>query len=107
MLELFRSPRRAIVWFVEASLLSALAIMAVGLSIGWGQALGGEHMLSSLFISAVAQASMYYHGLYGLRPMGKLELVRAVARALLLAAAVLWVVSLVVPHERAAQRAFF
>jgi sugar transferase (PEP-CTERM system associated) len=64
MLELFRSPRRAIVWFVEASLLALLGVFASGMMFGWAHALGGEHVGRVLLVSSVAQASMYYHGLY-------------------------------------------
>ncbi|APR76195.1 Undecaprenyl-phosphate galactosephosphotransferase [Minicystis rosea] len=92
MLELFRSPRRAIVWFVEASLLSLLCISAAGLTLGWAQALGHENVLRAFVVCAVAQASMYYHGLYGPRPMRRGAFLRALARALLVAAAMLWIV---------------
>jgi sugar transferase (PEP-CTERM system associated) len=106
MLELFRSPRRAIVWFVEASLISLLAISAAGLSAGWARALGGEAVLRALFISVVAQASMYYHGLYGPRPMPRGAFVRALGRALLAAAAVVWIAFRLSPPSSAGERAF-
>jgi len=106
MLELFRSPRRAIVWFVEASLISLLAISAAGLSAGWARALGHEAVLRALFISAVAQASMYYHGLYAPRPMPRAAFVRALGRALLAAAAVIWIAFRVSPPSSAGERAF-
>src|SRR5262245_38323798 len=75
MLELFRSPRRAIVWFVEASLLSLLALAAAAWMRGWTHALGYEHVLRALVICAVAQASIYYHGLYAPRPIPARQLV--------------------------------
>jgi sugar transferase (PEP-CTERM system associated) len=106
MLELFRSPRRAIVWFVEASLLALLALGAAGLTLGWARALGYEHCLHALLLSVVAQASMYYHGLYGPRPIRLSALVLGFVRALGVAAAVLWTLSHLVPHEAFARGIF-
>jgi len=105
MLELFRSPRRAIVWFVEASLLSLLWIAAAGLNLGWARALDHEHVLRALFVSAVAQASMYYHGLYGPRPLRQGAFLRALVRALLVAAIPVWIVLRLVPDGSSGQRA--
>lgn len=89
MLELFRSPRRAIVWFVEASLLALLGVSATGVVMGWAHAFGAGHVLRVLLVSVVAQASMYYHGLYGARPVRAGELITGLLRALVLAGAVL------------------
>jgi sugar transferase (PEP-CTERM system associated) len=97
MLELFRSPRRAIVWLVEASLLSLVCIATVGMTSGWSHALQHEHLVQALVFSAVAQASMYYHGLYGPRPIRPAIFVVGVARALLVAAAGLLVLARVLP----------
>jgi sugar transferase (PEP-CTERM system associated) len=91
MLELFRSPRRAIVWFVEANLLAFLGISAAGVMLGWAHALGGPHVLRVLLVAAVAQTSMYYHGLYGPRPVRSTVLAVGLLRALLLAGVVLTV----------------
>jgi len=89
MLELFRSPRRAIVWFVEASLLALLGVSATGVLLGWADAFGGSHVLRVLLVSVVAQASMYYHGLYGPRPIRPAALVVGLLRALVMAGAAL------------------
>jgi sugar transferase (PEP-CTERM system associated) len=89
MLELFRSPRRAIVWFVETSLLVLLVVAATGVLLGWTQAFGGGHVVRVLLVSVVAQASMYYHGLYGPRPVRAGALVVGLLRALVVAGAVL------------------
>ncbi len=89
MLELFRSPRRAIVWFVEASLLALLGVAATGVLLGWADAFGGGHVLRVLLVSVVAQASMYYHGLYGPRPVRATALVVGLLRALVTAGAAL------------------
>jgi sugar transferase (PEP-CTERM system associated) len=89
MLELFRSPRRAIVWFVEASLLALLGISAAGVMLGWAHALVGSHVLRVLLVSAVAQTSMYYHGLYGPRALRATALAVGLLRALLVAGAAL------------------
>ncbi len=89
MLELFRSPRRAVVWFVEASLLALLGVAATGVLLGWAAAFGGSHVLRVLLVSVVAQASMYYHGLYGPRPIRAAALFVGLLRALVAAGAVL------------------
>lgn len=98
MLELFRSPRRAIMWFVEASLLSLLVISVAGSTIGWAHALGYEHFLRALGISVVAQASIYYHGLYGPQPIRIRTLAFGFFRALGVAGAVLWILFHFVPR---------
>jgi sugar transferase (PEP-CTERM system associated) len=92
MLELFRSPRRAIVWFVEASLLALLGVSATGVMLGWAHALGGGHVLRVLLVAVVAQASMYYHGLYGPQPVRTPALMVGLLRALVLAGVVLGLV---------------
>ena len=69
MLELFRSPRRAVVWFVEAGLLALLGVSAAGVMVGWGRAFAAGCVLHVILVSLVAQTSMYYHGLYGPRPL--------------------------------------
>ena len=90
MLELFRSPRRAIVWFVEASLLATLVLFVAGLSVGWESAVDETHFVRAFLISAVAQASLYYHGLYGAELLGPRALVVGTVRALAVAGVVLW-----------------
>ena len=106
MLELFRSPRRTLVWFVEASLLSLLCIAAAGHRLGWASALDHEHLRCALLVSAVAQASMYYHGLYGPRPIGAWPLILGLARALLAAGAALWLLGSVLPRAGLARGVF-
>lgn len=101
MLELFRMPRRALVWLVEASLIWILAVSAAAVTSGWGRALGQEQLLRALFICAVTQASMYYHGLYDPRPMARRAFVRALLRALLAASAVLWLLARFLPGPAA------
>src|SRR4051812_41049153 len=101
MLELFRSPRRAMVWFVEASLLSLLAVCTAGLMRGWPHALGPLPVLCALLTCVVAQASMYYHGLYGPRPQRGPHLVLGFVRALGVAFALLWALLHVVPRAGA------
>src|SRR5215468_9567208 len=92
MLELFRSPRRAIVWFMEASLLAILGLSATGMMLGWARALGGGTIVRVILVAGVAQASMYYHGLYGPQPVRTAALVAGLVRALGLAGAVVAVV---------------
>jgi sugar transferase (PEP-CTERM system associated) len=101
MLELFRSPRRALVWLVEASLIWILAVSAAGVTSGWGRALGQEQILRALFICAVTQASMYYHGLYDPRPMPRGAFAKALLRALLAASAALWLLARFFPGPAA------
>lgn len=97
MLELFRSPRRAIVWFVEASLLSLSALLAAGVTFGWARALGQGHVLRALVITAVVQGSMYYHGLYAPRPLRPQALALGLVRALLVAGAALAILFAILP----------
>lgn len=97
MLEVFRSPRRAVVWFVEASLLALLVSGTAGLLLGWDHALRYEHFTHSLAISLVAQASLYYHGLYGRQPLRTGALFLTTLRALGLAALVLCTASWLMP----------
>jgi sugar transferase (PEP-CTERM system associated) len=97
MLELFRSPRRAIVWFVEASLLSLSALLAAGVTLGWARALGEGHVLRALLITAVVQGSMYYHGLYAPRPLRPQALALGLGRALLVAGAALAILFAILP----------
>ncbi len=85
MLDLFRSPRRAVVWFVEAGLLALLGISAAGVTVGWGRACAAGYLLHVLLVSLVAQTSMYYHGLYGPRPLRARALAVGVLRALVVA----------------------
>jgi sugar transferase (PEP-CTERM system associated) len=92
MLELFRSPRRAIVWFVEASLLALLGMAAATAVHGAAGAPFGTHAARVLLVAAVAQASMYYHGLYGPGAQHPREMIVNMLRALLAAAAVLLVI---------------
>ena len=105
MVELFRSPRRAIVWFVEASVLALLTVLTAGLMTGWTHALGQEQVLRAVVVAVVAQGSMYYHGLYGMRPMRHAALMAALVRALLMAAGVIWIASRVLPEEPTTSRA--
>lgn len=104
MLELFRSPRRAMVWFVEASLLSLIACCAAGLLVGWEHALGGECFGRAVGISIVAQASLYYHGLYGPEPLRARFF--TTFRALGVAAAVLWLAFWLAPDPQMSDRIF-
>src|SRR6185312_11713550 len=80
MLELFRSPRRAFVWFAEATLLLLLGVGAAEAILG--RAPGGVHVRWALIVAAVTQASLYYHGLYGAEPVRARALLAAILRAL-------------------------
>jgi sugar transferase (PEP-CTERM system associated) len=101
MLELFRSRRRAIVWFVEASLLAMLVLAATAITVGWSRALDGEQMLRAAAIALVVQASLYYHGLYDLAPVrGALALFRTVFSALVVAGLALWALFLLAGDRR-------
>jgi sugar transferase (PEP-CTERM system associated) len=93
MLEVFRSPRRALVWLVEASMLALLSWCVAGVLLGWDRALGYEHLARALGVSIVAQASLYYHGLYSRQPLRPRDVFLTMLRALGLAAAALWAVS--------------
>lgn len=104
MLELFRSPRRAMVWFVEASLLSLLVCCAPGVLVGWEHALDGARFGQTLSISLVALASLYYHGLYGPEPPRARALFLTTFRALGMAAAVLWLAFWLVPDAEIGDR---
>jgi sugar transferase (PEP-CTERM system associated) len=97
MLELFRSPRRAIVWLVEASLLALIAVSAAGLSLGWARALGPANLGRALVVAGVLQGSMYYHGLYGPRPLRRGAFLRTFVRAVLVAAGALWMIFHLLP----------
>lgn len=105
MIELFRSPRRAALWLAEASLLSLLWISAAGITLGWARALDRDQLMRALFVSATAQASMYYHGLYGPRPLRRGALIRALVSALAVAAIPVWIVLRLVPDGSSEQRA--
>ena len=85
MLELFRSPRRAVVWFVEAGLLALLGVAAAGVTLGWGRAFATGYVLHVLLVCLVAQTSMYYHGLYGPRPLRATAVAVGMLRALVAA----------------------
>jgi sugar transferase (PEP-CTERM system associated) len=89
MLELFRSPRRATVWFIEATLLAMLAVVAFGAQVGWEQAREGEVVSRALVVSLVTQASLYYHGLYARDVLSGRAMVLSMFRALGIAAALL------------------
>ncbi|AUX42913.1 sugar transferase [Sorangium cellulosum] len=104
MLELFRSPRRAMVWFVEASLISMLVCCAPGVLVGWEHALDGERFGRTLGVSLVAQASLYYHGLYGTEPRTPGALFLTTFRALGVAAGVLWVAFWLAPDAQRGDR---
>jgi sugar transferase (PEP-CTERM system associated) len=106
MLEVFRSPRRATVWCVEATLLALLVSCAAGLLRGWDQAMGSVGVAQAIVISLVAQASLYYHGLYGPHPFGPGRLFWTTLRALALAAAVLWTLFRLVPDAWAGGQPF-
>jgi sugar transferase (PEP-CTERM system associated) len=88
------------VWFVEASLLSLLVCCAPGVLVGWEHALDGERFGRTLSISLVAQASLYYHGLYGPEPPRARALFLTMFRALGVAAAVLWLAFWIVPDAQ-------
>ncbi|MBK9263728.1 MAG: TIGR03013 family PEP-CTERM/XrtA system glycosyltransferase [Polyangiaceae bacterium] len=64
MLELFRSRRRAVVWFIDAALFGTIVIVAAGLMLGWDRATQVDHLFDAMTITLVAQVSLYYHGLY-------------------------------------------
>jgi len=99
MLELFRSRRRAIVWFAEAFLLVALVCAGAFATGGWAHATLLDRILDAAAITLVAQASLYFHGLYGPRPVRDLEtLAWKVARALALAGLFLWVIFVTAPR---------
>ncbi|WP_438011213.1 TIGR03013 family XrtA/PEP-CTERM system glycosyltransferase [Sorangium sp. So ce321] len=104
MLELFRSPRRAMVWFVEASLLSLLVCCAPGVLVGWEHALDGERFGRTLSIALVALTSLYYHGVYGPETLGARALFLTMFRALGVAAAVLWLAFCLVPDAEMGDR---
>lgn len=105
MLELFRSPRRAMVWFVEASLLSLLVCCAPGVLVGGLEhALDGARFGQTLSISLVSLASLYYHGLYGPEPPRARALFLTTFRALGMAAAVLWLAFWLVPDAEIGDR---
>jgi sugar transferase (PEP-CTERM system associated) len=91
MLELFRSRRRAVVWFIEGTLLAALVVGTAGILGDWNHGKTFELLVQAFVISLVAQASLYYHGLYGreLDPSPTVLFVMTL-RALTVAAAVLW-----------------
>lgn len=89
MLEVFRSPRRAMVWLVEATLLAILVSFAAGLLRGGGAASTYALFAQALGVSIVVQASLYYHGLYSLEPLATGRLFLTTLRALAVAALVL------------------
>lgn len=93
MLELFRSRRRAIVWFIEGTLLATLVILTAGVLVGWDHVKAAELLTRAFVISLIAQASLYYHGLYGRDLLQKpATLFGTTLRALGIAAAILWLV---------------
>ncbi len=97
MLELFRSPRRAVVWFVEASVLALLVLGAAALHVGWDHAIGYALLLKAIAVSVVAQGSLYYHGLYGSEVRRPVALFVATLRALFVAGLLLALASHLVP----------
>ncbi|MDC3958731.1 TIGR03013 family XrtA/PEP-CTERM system glycosyltransferase [Polyangium jinanense] len=93
MLELFRSRRRAIVWFVEAALLVSLVCAGAAAIEGYRDVATLSRVLDAAAITLVAQASLYYHGLYGPSPIRDLRtLAWKVARALAVSVLLLWLV---------------
>ena len=105
MLELFRSPRRTVVWAVEASLLALLVFASAVVSLGWESAFAFERVLLLGGAIAVTQLSLYYHGLYGPTPTTpRWRATLTLLRALLIAGAVLWLGHLLVPGGDEGQR---
>jgi sugar transferase (PEP-CTERM system associated) len=93
MLELFRSRRRAVVWFIEGTLLAGLVVLTAGVLVGWDQVKIFELLARAFVISLIAQASLYYHGLYGRElPQAPSTLFIVTLRALSIAAAILWLI---------------
>jgi sugar transferase (PEP-CTERM system associated) len=101
MLELFRSPRRAAVWFIEGTLLAALVIATAAILIGWDHVEGYGLLSRAIVISVIAQASLYYHGLYGRELLARSSaLFIGIARALGVAGIVVWALSHVDPDVK-------
>lgn len=93
MLELFRSTRRATVWLIEAAMLASIVLFAASFLAQTYPSSRGELAFHAVVIAMIAQASLYYHGLYG---KGLVQSTSALffttARALAVAAALLWLV---------------
>ena len=93
MLELFRSRRRAIVWFVEAGLLVSLVCAGAAAIEGFRDVATFSRVLDAAAITLVAQASLYYHGLYGPSTIRDVRtLAWKIARALGVSVFLLWLV---------------
>src|SRR5689334_13096258 len=99
MLEVFRSPRRAMVWLVEATLLATLVSFAAGLLRGEDDTLTYALFVQALGVSIVVQASLYYHGLYSFEPLATGRLFLTTLRAVAVAALVLLVVFWLLPRS--------
>ena len=93
MLELFRSRRRAVVWFIDTALFGTVVFVVAGLILGWERATRIDRLFDAATITLVAQVSLYYHGLYGRIAREKFSAVSfRIVRALVLAFAVIYFV---------------
>src|SRR5947209_2210309 len=67
MVELFRSPRRLLLFFYEGALVAVTVLVAACLRLGMHAALTTPHIAKkALLFAAVIEAAFYYAGLYDL-----------------------------------------
>jgi sugar transferase (PEP-CTERM system associated) len=100
MLDTFRSPLRAAIWLVEASLLVLFVFCAHGITTGWDSAFRIESSAQAVLLSVVAQGSLYYHGLYEPQPLRPSVLFLTTFRALASAGAALFVLFYFVSRDQ-------
>jgi sugar transferase (PEP-CTERM system associated) len=99
MVELFRSPRRLLLFCYEATLVAVTVLLAACMRLGLHQGLTMPHVAKkALFFALVVQAAFYYCGLYDLAATRNVRVVydRAL-RGLILGAIVLLLVFYAIP----------
>lgn len=93
MLELFRSRRRAVVWFLDAALFGTIVFVVAAWVLGWERATRIDRLFDAATITFVAQVSLYYHGLYGRIVRERFSAVTfRIIRALIVACAIVYFV---------------
>jgi sugar transferase (PEP-CTERM system associated) len=93
MLELFRSPRRLLLFAFEGALIAILVIMAAVVRLGTHGGLTYPHIAKkALLVALVLQGASYYAGMYDLRAVQSPRAVfTRVLQALMLGSIILWV----------------
>ncbi len=99
MLEVFRSARRATLWFAEITAVAALVMLSIGLMAGWAEARGAHGIAWAIVAATVTQTFLYFHGLYASEAIDAREELAAVLQALALSALALITIGIAAPSR--------